>query len=598
MKRFLTVFLALLTTSALVSPAVAQSPPSPGRVSSPGQYEGYSPVLYDEWVRTSQYLPTRDGTRLAVDLYRPAVDGVPVDRPFPVVWEHQLSRASRADDGTVSLRGVTSGMAELTKYGYVVAFVDRRGNGASFGTMTGYHSRTEARDAYDVMDWLAEQPFSDGQLGVFGCSNTGDAAMQAATAGSPHLKAVFAGNYSFHKYDAFNRGGIRANWGTGPTRTREEDLRNLPVDGDPDGALLRRAVEQHQGNTALKDMWKAAPYRDSHVSSVGTQPWNEYSVATYKKAIERSGVPIYSFDGWDDDFRKETFVSAATLSNPNKVLVGPWHHCEYDGFDIVAERHRFFDHWLKGVDNGIMDEPPVHYQTVAADGGAGQWRDAEQWPPNPRAKSTRYYLADGTTGTVDSVNDGSLTRTRPRGHGGGADDYTVDYSVGCPEPLWQEQTCPQDEKGLTYTTAPLTEDTELTGHPGVSLRMSSTAPDGNVFAYLSAVAPDGTVRILTDGRLRLSLRDTQRAPYDVLGTPWHRSNAKDAEPMPARGKAQKVELDMLPLSYEVPAGHRLRLTVTGADVRESDRTEVNPAPVYTVHRSPARASSIDLPVVR
>ncbi|MFF7556993.1 CocE/NonD family hydrolase [Streptomyces olivaceus] len=262
---------------------------------------------------------------------------------------------------------------------------------------------------------------------------------------------------------------------------------------------------------------------------------------------------------------------------------------------MVAERHRFFDHWLKGVDNGIMQEPEVHYYTGSSD-GTGQWRDARQWPPKPSARPTRYYLGGGTSGTVDSVNDGTLGRSRPHGKGGG-DTYPVDYSVSCPDPIDQEQTCPQDEKGLTWTTAPLKDDVELTGHPEVSLRLSSTAPDGNVFAYLSDVAPDGTVRILTDGRLRLALRGTQRAPYDVLGTPWHRGNAEDAEAMP-EGRAERVDFDMLPLSSVVPAGHRLRVTVTGADVRESDRTEVSPAPVYTVHREPARASSVVLPVAR
>ncbi|MEU0474647.1 CocE/NonD family hydrolase [Streptomyces olivaceus] len=150
---------------------------------------------------------------------------------------------------------------------------------------------------------------------------------------------------------------------------------------------------------------------------------------------------------------------------------------------------------------------------------------------------------------------------------------------------------------MTWTTAPLKDDVELTGRPEVSLRLSSTAPDGNVFAFLSDVAPDGTVRIHTDGRLRLALRSTRRAPYDVLGTPWHRGNAEDAEAMP-EGRAERVDFDMLPLSSVVPAGHRLRVTVTGADVRESDRTEVSPAPVYTVHREPARASSVVLPVAR
>ncbi|MFC4003829.1 CocE/NonD family hydrolase [Prauserella oleivorans] len=590
MKAFwrATFAMALLLVTAVPATAAEAEP----RISRPGEYSGYAPVLYDEWVRTSQYVPMRDGTRLAVDLYRPAVDGRAVDTPHPVVWEHQLSRASRAEDGTVNLAGVTSGMAELTRYGYVVAYVDRRGNGASFGTMTGYHSRTEAADAYDIMDWLATQPWSDGQIGVFGCSNTGEAAMHAATAGSPHLKAVFAGNYSFHKYDGFQRGGIRANWGVGPNRTIEEDLRNLPVDADPNGELLYQAALEHQANTQLRDMWRAAPFRDSHVDSVGARPWIDYSVATYAERIERSGVPIYSYDGWDDDFRKEILVSAATLSNPHKVLIGPWPHCGHEGFDLVAEQHRFFDYWLKGIDNGIMAEPPIHYYTTS--GETGRWNSAKSWPPE--ASATRYYLAEGPTGTVGSVNDGALTTSTPRGHGG-ADVYHVDYSVSCPEPVGLNQTCPQDERGLTYTSAPLPEATELTGHPVVSLRLSSTAADGNVFAYLESVAPDGSVRILTDGRLWLSIRDTAKAPFDVLGTPWHRGLERDAEPMRPH-KAERVSFDMLPVSTVVPAGHRLRVTITGADVRESNRQEQSPAPVYTVHREPGHASSIDLPIVR
>src|SRR5690606_32153895 len=145
---------------------------------------GYSPVLYDEWVRSSQYVPMRDGTRLAVDVYRPAIDGVAVDTPYPVIWEHQLSRASVGPDGEPSYAAVRSGMAELTKYGYVVALAARRGNGASFGTMDGYHPRTEAEDAYDLMEGFAAQPWAQENIGVYGCSNTGAAAMRAPTGGS------------------------------------------------------------------------------------------------------------------------------------------------------------------------------------------------------------------------------------------------------------------------------------------------------------------------------------------------------------------------------------------------------------------------------
>ena len=578
--------LAVAGATLATAPAAADE-----RVSEPGVYEGYSPEIYDEWVRESQYVPMRDGTRLAVDVYRPAVDGVAVQTPHPVVWEHQLSRASVNASGAVRLAGVESGMAELTKHGYVVAFVDRRGNGASFGTMRGYHPRAEARDAHDVMEWFEDQSWSTDRIGVFGCSNTGEAAMHAATAGSPHLKAVFAGNYSFHKFDGFNRGGIRANWGVGPNRTLEQDLTNLPVDGDEDGALLRQAALEHQANTSLRDMWRAAPFRDSYVDAVGTQPWEEYSVATYRDAIERSGAALYSWDGWQDDFRKEVLVSAASLANPHKVLVGPWGHCGSDGFDIVAERHRFFDYWLKGVENGIMEEPAYTWLVEHGD-GQSEWRQSDVWPS--RSHEASLYLAEGRSGTVESVNDGTLGLDHPRGRGG-ADEYQVDYALTCPAPVGLGQTCPQDEHGLTYTTEVLTSDVEVTGHPELELTLSSTAPDQNVFVYLEDVAPDGSVRIVTDGRVRVALSATGDSPWDVLGTPWYRGTEADYEALEP-GEPRTMRVDLLPTSYVFPEGHRLRVTITGADVRESMRTEVEPAPHLTVHRDAVLASRLVLPV--
>lgn len=158
------------------------------RISSPGHYAGYSRTLYSEWVRTSQYVTVRDGTRLAADIYRPAVNGKAVAQVYPVVWQHTFAR-TRSRTDTVVPGSVFAMVKELTKYGYVVVEVDRRGMGASFGARRGYLDRTEARDAFDVTEWLAAQSWSDGNVGVYGCSNTGAAAMQVPTLMPPHLKA-------------------------------------------------------------------------------------------------------------------------------------------------------------------------------------------------------------------------------------------------------------------------------------------------------------------------------------------------------------------------------------------------------------------------
>jgi hypothetical protein len=178
--------------------------------------------MFTESTRSSLYVPMRDGVRLAVRITRPALAGQEL-----------------VDAGLNQLPA-------LTTYGYVVVQVARRGNGQSFGSRRGYSDRTEDDDAYEVTEWLAAQPWSNGSVGIYGCSNTGDAAMHALSSRPPHLRAVFAGCFSWSKFDAMRRGGIFAQWGTGPQRTLEEDLLVEPVGGDADKVLLRAAAEEHQ----------------------------------------------------------------------------------------------------------------------------------------------------------------------------------------------------------------------------------------------------------------------------------------------------------------------------------------------------------------
>ena len=134
--------------------------------------------------------------------------------------------------------------------------------GASFGVRRGYNDRIEAEDAYEVNEWLARQPWSDGKVGIVGCSNTGAAAMHAITVRPPHLLAAFVGCFAWDTYDWTLRGGIFAQWGTGVQRTVEEDMKSKPVDGDESKTLLLQAAQEHQKSTNLAAMWRGIPYRD------------------------------------------------------------------------------------------------------------------------------------------------------------------------------------------------------------------------------------------------------------------------------------------------------------------------------------------------
>lgn len=559
--------LALTLLAALTDPAIGQTAAAAPteRVSRLGEYRGWAPVLYPQQQRSSMYLTLRDGTRLAMDLHRPLVDGRPVATPLPVVWQHALSRRAPADTRVTAL---TRRVPELVKHGYVVAEVERRGLGASFGARRGYNDRTEARDAYEVTEWLAKQPWSSGKVGVIGCSNTGDAAMHAASYAPPSLKAVMAGCFSWSKYDGFRRGGVPAQWGVGPEQPLEQQLRSAaPVDGDDDRVLLKQAIEQHRDATPLAAMWRGMPFRDSWSDLVASRFWLEGSVATHRDALQRSGAAFYIFGGWQDDFRREGLVAWANLrrTNPARVLIGPWLHCLHPDFDLVAEALRFFDRYLKDVDNGIDREPPVQLQAVGV-APAQAWQGFAHWPPvDARWALHRLQIgpaADpGVEHTLDARGTGAAGTAGP-----GRVDLVVSAPAACTEAGAFTVPCPP-ATGLRFGGPALAVDTQLTGHPLLTLWIASPKPDQAVFAYLEDVAPDGRATVVSDGRLTASLRALHQPPYDFLGLPWTRSLEADHQPL-AAGVPVPLQFDLLPVSHVFKAGHRWRLVVTANDPRE------------------------------
>lgn len=573
----------LLLGGLLMAAAAACAQAADTPVSQPGIYRGYARVLYAEQVRQSLYLKLRDGTRLAMDIHRPAVNGQPVDKPHPVIWQHSLTRRAPGDQGAAS---VTRQMPQLVKYGYVVVEVERRGLGASFGARRGYNDRTEARDAYEVTEWLARQPWSTGKVGVQGCSNTGDAAMHAASYAPPSLKAVMAGCFSWSKFDGFLRGGVPAQWGVGPERPLDVQLREAePVDGDESRTLLAQAVEQHRDATPLAEMWRGLPYRDSWSDLTASRFWLEGSVATQRDALRRSAAAFYIWGGWMDEFRREGLVAWANLkgSNPARVLIGPWTHCRHPGFDMLAEAHRFFDRWLKGVDNGIDREAPIHLYTTDAP-AASAWQTHAGWPP--AAPPQRQMLALAASGSEEHAlasRPGAGLRTA----------LTIKPNAPCPELGPLTQPCSQAATGLRFTGAPLAADLQITGHPLAQLWVASPQPDQNVFVYLEDLAPDGSSRVVTEGRLKASLRALHRAPYEMLGLPWPRALEADHQPLVA-GEPVPLELDLLPLSHVFKAGHRLRVVLAGNDPRERPAAATGHA--LTLLSSAAQPSFIDLPV--
>lgn len=568
--------------------------PTVPKVSSFGKYQGYSEQLYSEWVRSSQYVAVRDGTKLAVDIYRPAVAGKPVETPYPALFCFTPYRRAYYDSEGKLVISQQRVVDYMTKYGYVVVVGEVRGTGSSFGVRRAMNDRTEAQDAHDLIEWIARQPWCDGKVGMYGSSYYGQTVFEALSTVPPHLKAASISVTDFNKYDGWVRGGI--------ARMSAAVLvpGNVPVDEDKDGSMLRAALAEQKGNGPglTEAVLRTIPYRDSWDTYSDGYYWYEVSASTYIDQFRMGGVPVYFKGGFYDFLRRDAFTAYANWPNPKKLVVGPWRHGEFEAQpEYLVELHRWFDYWLKGIDNGIMREPPIYYATINAKAGE-EWKTATNWPPS--AQETVYFLHAGPSGTVNSFNDGLLKPVPPASPG--QDSFTVVYNIATKVDMLATEPVPSgkpgtefDLKGLTYTSEPLASDLKITGHPLITLWVASDTTDADVFVVLEDVSEDGTSQYVTDGRLRLSMRAVHDPPYDFLGLPWRRCHKED-ERLLTPGTPYKVTFDLMPTSYVFKKGHRIRIAINGSQGRI---VYFKPDPPYTmtIYREQVRPSYIVLPTV-
>lgn len=507
---------------------------------------------------------------------------------LPVVWMHTPYNR-RTYRGGVAAETYPGFALRLVEHGYHVTVVDFRGVYASFGQNRAYN-RGEwldaARlDAYDVTEWFAKQPWSNGRIGMWGCSATGGSQMQAATTAPPSLKAIVPMSAEFDAYSFQVNGGVAPSPGA-PLRALPgpsvRDKGAVAVDGPDGAALLASAIAGHvPDGDAIGDV----PFRDSVSGPLGLKWWQKSSPHTYLDAIKKSGLGVYAVANWDEAGTKHgAFFTFGHLRGQSRLLVGPGTHCGWTqvktdtGFDIVAEELRFFDYWLKGVRNNVMQEPAVTYFTYNAPRESA-WRRAASWPL-PNEQRTTFYLGDKT-----------LTRDKPTvaSRDGVSFNRLAETATSTTGP--RETAI---ENVISYETPVLTADMEVTGHPAMHLWIAADAPDADIVARLDDVAPDASVRSYNmHGQFRASHRARAKAPYDTFGLPWHSHAAADAKPL-APGVPAEIEFGMLPMSYLFKAGHRLRLTLFFAD--PAAPTAPGKAAI-TVLRSPTMPSSVTVPII-
>jgi putative CocE/NonD family hydrolase len=458
-------------------------------------------------------------------------------------------------------------------------------------------------------------------VGAVGSSYDGILASLLARTGHPALKAIAPRFSAWDNFaDEWAPGGLPAEGPMGEWFSLVNDLDRGDITdifgwtaGVVTGGvrpvraeILPKAMQEHQRNIDLDAVFARLQFRDDVAFGHSIDDTSPHSLGP-----AADEVPVYAYGGWFDaglargDARR--FVAGA---NPgNRLRLGPWFHAgqfnaspfadHKDDFDHAKELLRFFDYHLRGVDEGFSREPRVAYYTMGPGdpGGVVGWRSADTWPV-PGAETRTLFLSAG--------HRMSATPPAPES---AADAYTVDLTaasdpgsrwgliVGTGKKRGYGDQADLDEKLLVYTGAPLANAVEVTGHPIVHLFIDANAADGGVFAYLQDVRPDGEVRYVTEGELRLIDRRIGESPVHGDPVPYHSLRREDAEPM-VPGEVAEVVFDLLPTSFVFPAGDSIRLAIAGADAGVFAIPDHPANLIYQIHRDRQHPSRIELPTYK
>jgi uncharacterized protein len=568
----------------------------------------------------SFYLPMRDGVRIAVDVVLP--DDLPEGSRLPTILN--MTRYWRAEEGR-DPGAPGSGLNPVrfwASHGFAVVVGDVRGTGASFGVWPHHRARDETRDFGEIMDWIARQPWSDGQVAGFGTSYGANTADWLPERNHPALKAVISRSPDYDPYaDLYFPGGVPnaymgRTWGLSVKdmdlnvkRSYKDGPRGVkPVDEDKGSRLLATAIEARRHVPSVWEALAGITYRDDRPQQWGGWSMDDWGIHSWREAVERSGVPIQSWGSWMDAGTPNGVLHRfMTLANPQHVFIGAWSHG--GGHDASPFRPEDAEpnppYRLQLLEDLCFLERYVRGRTGSRDSkdrllvfftmGEEQWKTAQTWPV-PGSEPQRWYFANG----------GSLLRDAPVAVDA-ADRYAVDFQAttgtrnrwatnNTGDDVVYGDRSTADRRLLTYTSEPLTEDVEITGQPIVDLYVTSTHTDGNFAVNFEEVAPDGYVRYLTEGQLRAVHRkiSADDAPYRVLG-PYHSFKRKDGSPL-VPGEITQITFELMPVSVVVRGGHRLRVAIAGADADTFRRIPDEGVPIIMMYRSAAHPSHVVLPI--
>jgi len=544
-------------------------------------------------------VPMRDGVKLAAEIFRPDAPG-----KFPVLLLHRYFREG-ADRGEF-----------FAKRGYVVALVDCRGRFDSQGTWVPYVN--DPQDGHDAQEWLGRQPWSSGRIGTFGISYNGFTQLMAAPLGSPYLKCMVPQEAQQTNFGhLYNDGVMQLNvvfeFGL-HTKQGSQIQRIFAIDHPHYRRLpLLAAVDVFPQVEHVKDWFRHARYDDY---------WKAYGV---KEKYAQIKAPALLLTGWYDNLVHEGWRNFQGLRaqggseaarRGTKIIVGPWTHGGSFGYPGFLDlKLRWYDYWLKDVQNGIDRDGPIRIYVM----GAEQWRDEQEWPL-ARARFTSFFLASG--GRANSLRgDGRLrpqgdksnfcSSGRPKGQEKAAevglipvaaDRFTYDpenpvYTLGGQISTHDDIRGPKDRRVrqerddvLVYTSEPLEKDLEVTGPVELRLFAATSAVDTDFAATLTDVHADGRAIHVCEGLRGVTFRESLERPTPV-------------EP----GRVYEYSISLWETSMVFKAGHRIRLEVSSSNFPRYARNQNTGLPLgssaemkkaqQTVYHDAERPSRLILPII-
>ena len=567
-------------------------------------------------------MKTRDGVSLFADVWHPDAAGT-----FPVL----LSRTPYGKE--TAAQNPNGSNAFFARFGYVTIMQDCRGRFTSEGDYNPVFQEVE--DGYDAVEWAARLPWANGRVGTCGQSYLG--ATQYAIAGNdpmpPSLQAMVpvSASADFHQSWVHHTGGASMfGWlvpyaifkgrNTLERAGRQDLLAKMDEYVDPATNFsmpLKDAWFRHRPISDWIELLKeTAPYFADYINEADDGPfWDAINLNLQAPHVS---VPMLHISSWYDIFLEGALngfqsIRAGSRSPKaraaQKLVIGPWGHLfpyvvpnsagtgDIDfGPEALIDLHqmqlRWFDYWLKDIDTGIMDEPPVSVFTM----GENRWETFDEWPP-PASRDVRWYLHSGGAANTGG-GDGTVSTVPPGDEP--ADTFTFDPNDPVPTlggnnlaiPLGVKDQRPVEERGdvLVFTSQPQPQALQITGPVTVELWASSSAVDTDFTAKLVDVRPDGYAQNLADGIIRARYRDSSRNPTPI-------------EP----GKAYAYTIDLWATSHVFLPGHRIRIEVSSSNFPRFDAnpntgakfgegTEVLVANQVVFHQ-PGMESFVRLPVM-